>query len=110
MKKIIIGPSYPLRGGISQSNYALQSYFEDQGEDVGIISYSLQYPKFLFPGKQQTAKSLERNVKNTFNLINTLNPFSWIKVAKWISVKITTKTRNYYGFIMVICGCCCEVK
>ena len=87
MKKIIIGPTYPLRGGISQSNYALQSYFEGQGEDVDIISYSLQYPKFLFPGKQQTVNGLARNVKNTFNLINTLNPFSWIKVSQWISAK-----------------------
>ena len=87
MKKIIIGPTYPLRGGISQSNYALQSYFEGQGEDVDIISYSLQYPKLLFPGKQQTVNGLERNVKNTFNLINTLNPFSWIKVSQWISAK-----------------------
>ncbi len=87
MKKIIIGPTYPLRGGISQSNYALQSYFEGQGEDVAIVSYSLQYPKWLFPGKKQTVNGLERNVKNTFNLINTLNPFSWVKVAQWISTK-----------------------
>ena len=31
-KKIIIGPGYPLRGGISESNQALHSAFKDNNE------------------------------------------------------------------------------
>ena len=84
MKRIIIGPGYPLRGGISESNQALHNYFQEKGENSKIISYSLQYPKFLFPGKTQTMDGVSNEFDNTFNLINTLNPFSWFKTAKWI--------------------------
>ena len=84
LKRIIIGPSYPLRGGISESNYALQSSFKKKGEIVKVISYSLQYPKFLFPGKTQTMDDTKKFVDNTFNLINTLNPLSWLKAANFI--------------------------
>jgi D-inositol-3-phosphate glycosyltransferase len=84
LKRIIIGPSYPLRGGISESNQALQNYFEENHQNSKIVSYSLQYPKFLFPGKQQTVDSISSSSSSTFNLINTLNPFSWLKTAYWV--------------------------
>ena len=80
LRKIIIGPAYPLRGGISESNDSLFDSFKSKGDDVRIISYSLQYPNLLFPGKDQYTKSNTR-VSNSKDLINTLNPFSWIKTA-----------------------------
>ena len=48
------------------------------------MSYSLQYPQFLFPGKKQTMDGVLHSSDNTFSLINSLNPFSWLKAAKWI--------------------------
>jgi len=84
LKRIIIGPAYPFRGGISESTQALQNFFNKNGEVSRIVSYSLQYPKFLFPGKEQIMTDLEANSDNTFNLINTLNPISWFNTAKWI--------------------------
>tara|TARA_B100000575_G_scaffold288199_1_gene287835 strand:- start:6925 stop:8073 length:1149 start_codon:yes stop_codon:yes gene_type:complete len=80
LRKIIIGPAYPLRGGISESNDSLFDSFKSKGDDVRIISFSLQYPNLLFPGKNQYTKS-NTKVSNSTELINTLNPFSWIKVA-----------------------------
>ena len=84
LKRIIIGPAYPLRGGISESNQALQNYFEEKSQLSKIVSYSLQYPSFLFPGKKQTMDGILSSSDNTFSLINSLNPFSWFKAAKWI--------------------------
>tara|TARA_B100002052_G_C15883961_1_gene600690 strand:- start:2481 stop:3629 length:1149 start_codon:yes stop_codon:yes gene_type:complete len=83
LKRIIIGPGYPLRGGISESNQALDHFFQDSGEYSKIVSYSLQYPQFLFPGKKQTVDKPIDKVTN-LSMINTLNPVSWFKTAKYI--------------------------
>jgi D-inositol-3-phosphate glycosyltransferase len=55
------------------------------GHDAQIISYRLQYPNFLFPGSSQ----IENNGKAPENipihtLINSVNPFNWFKVARFI--------------------------
>ena len=84
LKRIIIGPTYPLRGGISESNHALQSAFKEKGGVTKIVSYSLQYPSFLFPGKTQNMDDVKESADNTFKLINTLNPVSWIQTIRWI--------------------------
>ena len=83
-KKIIIGPAYHLRGGISESNQSLHNYFKKSTDNSLIISYSLQYPSFLFPGKKQVVDGPFKKSNTILNLINTLNPFSWIKTAKLI--------------------------
>lgn len=83
LKRIIIGPTYPLRGGISESNHALQCAFEEGVGSTKIVSYSLQYPNFLFPGKNQNMDGVQP-WRNTISLINTLNPFSWFKTVRWI--------------------------
>jgi len=89
LNRIIIGPGYPFRGGISESNQALHNCFQENGKKSTIVSYSLQYPRLLFPGKKQTMDTdvNQHNNHNTINLINTLNPFSWIKTVNWILKK-----------------------
>ena len=52
-KIIIIGPAFPLRGGIANFNNALAQAFHSRGDNVIIYSFSLQYPGFLFPGTSQ---------------------------------------------------------
>ena len=49
----IIGPAYPYRGGISTTNERLAQEFASMGFDVGMETFILQYPSFLFPGKTQ---------------------------------------------------------
>ncbi len=53
MKVCIIGPAYPLRGGIANFNEALAYAFKEESIETSIYSFSLQYPNFLFPGKTQ---------------------------------------------------------
>ncbi|MDO9000219.1 MAG: glycosyltransferase [Bacteroidota bacterium] len=86
MSKIfIIGPAYPLRGGPAQFNENLCTELNKAGHDAQIISYSLQYPNFLFPGSSQYEKSgkAPEGIK-IHTLINTVNPFNWIRVAYFI--------------------------
>lgn len=84
-KVFIIGPGYPLRGGPAQFNENLCREFNKLGHDAQIISYSLQYPNFLFPGSSQyeTSGSAPSDIK-IHTLINTVNPFNWIKTARFI--------------------------
>jgi D-inositol-3-phosphate glycosyltransferase len=83
-KVIIIGPAYPLRGGIANFNEALCRQMTREGFDVKIISFSLQYPEFLFPGKTQydTGKG-PADIRIEIS-INSINPINWLKVSKQI--------------------------
>ncbi len=85
-KKIfIVGPAYPLRGGPAQFNENLCRELKKKEHDAQIISYSLQYPNFLFPGSSQFEKEAKPPADLTIHtLINSVNPFNWIKVARFI--------------------------
>ena len=80
-KVVIIGPAYPLRGGLATYNERLARAFLDEGHNTSISTFSLQYPEFLFPGKSQYSeepapKDLDINV-----CINSVNPFNWLKIG-----------------------------
>ncbi len=84
-KVIIIGPAFPLRGGIANFNNALaQSYF-DMGFDVQVYSFSLQYPSFLFPGTTQYEKGDAPKDFPILTCINSVNPLNWISIARKIN-------------------------
>lgn len=85
-KIIIVGPAWPLRGGIANFNEALCRSFQDAGADIQIVSFSLQYPSFLFPGKSQNESDTRSNPGLPIKpLINSVNPISWIKTARYIN-------------------------
>lgn len=84
LKIIIIGPGFPLRGGIANFNAALSKAFIKQGDDCEIVSFSLQYPKILFPGKTQYEEGEAPKDVNIFPLVNSINPFNWRKVSNYI--------------------------
>jgi D-inositol-3-phosphate glycosyltransferase len=85
LKIFIIGPAYPLRGGPAQFNENLCAELNKAGHNAAIISYALQYPNFLFPGSSQYETSGKAPTGITIHtLINTINPFNWIKVARFI--------------------------
>ncbi|MBE9468832.1 MAG: glycosyltransferase [Bacteroidetes bacterium] len=84
MNNIIIGPAYPLRGGIANFNVALCNAFLKNNIDSKIISFSLQYPKILFPGKTQMDNGDAPKNIDISSDINSINPFNWFKVAKKI--------------------------
>ena len=80
-KVIIIGPAFPFRGGISNFNNALAKAYNDREDDVTLFSFILQYPSFLFPGTTQYEDGIPPKNLKIRTLINSVNPFNWIKVA-----------------------------
>jgi D-inositol-3-phosphate glycosyltransferase len=84
-KIFIIGPAYPLRGGLATFDELFCKSLCDEGHNAQIISYSLQYPNFLFPGSTQfdTSGIAPKGLK-IHTLINSVNPLNWIKTAGFI--------------------------
>ena len=87
MRVIIVSPAYPLRGGIAESTELLYQEYIKSGNTCEIISYSLQYPSFLFPGKTQKVNDPRKNHFQISSLINSINPISWYKVSQYILSK-----------------------
>ena len=80
-KIIIIGPAWPLRGGLASFDERLARQFAGMGYDTTIYTFSLQYPGFLFPGTTQYS-SEPAPVDLTIKVcINSINPFNWFKLG-----------------------------
>ncbi len=84
MKIILTGPAYPLRGGIANFNESLCSALQQKGIDAEIVSFSLQYPSVLFPGKTQKETEGASPPYSIKPLLNSVNPFSWIRASRYI--------------------------
>lgn len=79
-KVIIIGSAWPLRGGgIATFNERLARAFMQEGHEVTIYSFSLQYPSFLFPGKSQFGNEPRPADLHIKSIINSVNPFNWFR-------------------------------
>ncbi len=85
MRITIIGPAYPFRGGIADTNEAMCRSFMDAGHVVNIVSFSMQYPGFLFPGKTQMSEDPDPEGLEISLWIHSLNPLNWIKTAAKIN-------------------------
>src|SRR5947209_2394417 len=83
----IIGPAHPLRGGLATFNQRLAKQFIDEGDECAIISFSIQYPGFLFPGTTQFSSDPAPENLTIHTLINSVNPLNWIRIGnllrKW---------------------------
>lgn len=83
-KILIIGTAYPYRGGLAVFNERLAKAFADNGDEVKIETFRLQYPSALFPGKTQYADWDYTGNINIVRTINSINPINWIRVGKRI--------------------------
>lgn len=84
-KCVIIGPAYPLRGGIAQLNESLSRQLTAMGVENVIYSFSLQYPSLLFPGKTQKEEGhRDMGGMRIHSTINSIAPWTWIPTARSI--------------------------
>ncbi len=86
MKIISLGPAHPYRGGPATFNDRLAQQFISEGHVNDIVTFSLQYPRLLFPGKTQYTDGPAPEGVNITRRLNSVNPFNWIKTGlkiKW---------------------------
>ncbi|HCE56591.1 MAG TPA: glycosyl transferase family 1 [Prolixibacteraceae bacterium] len=84
MKITILGPAYPFRGGIAALNERLAKELIKEGHQVDIVSFKLQYPSFLFPGKSQFTDQPQKFTFRITREINSINPINWILTGRKI--------------------------
>ena len=73
----LIGPVLPFRGGIAQHTTMLHRALRETA-DVRTVSFTRQYPPWLFPGKSDRDPQCEGHVEPGVEyLIDSLNPRTW---------------------------------
>ncbi len=93
-KVVIIGPAHPLRGGLASFNERLARQFQQQGHEVVIYTFALQYPGFLFPGTTQYSSEPAPADLTIRVRINSVNPANWISTGN--------ELRNYKPDLIVV--------
>jgi glycosyltransferase involved in cell wall biosynthesis len=78
---LIVGPAHPLRGGIATFNEQLAKSLQQAGHQVEILSFSLQYPDFLFPGTSQFTDEPAPPTLLISSKLNSIQPFNWFWVG-----------------------------
>ncbi|MCR5445125.1 MAG: glycosyltransferase [Bacteroidales bacterium] len=84
MKIIILGPAWPYRGGIAAFSERLAHEYLSQGHEVVLVTFTLQYPSFLFPGKTQYSPDPAPAGLTIRRMMNSVNPLSWLRTGRWI--------------------------
>lgn len=85
MKRItVLGPAHPYRGGLASIMEILARTFTARGSEVDIKTFTVQYPKFLFPGKSQYTDAPAPADLHIERCVNTVNPLNWIRIGRRI--------------------------
>lgn len=79
MRIALVGPTHPYKGGIAQHTTALARQLGVAGHTVDVLSWSAQYPDFLYPGEQRVPvdrPELEPWPRTTY-------PLAWYRPDSW---------------------------
>jgi glycosyltransferase involved in cell wall biosynthesis len=82
MRIVVLGTAWPYRGGLAAFNERLAKQFVAEGHEVEMVTFTLQYPSFLFPGKTQYSNEVAPDGLKIVREINSCNPLSWIRVGR----------------------------
>lgn len=82
LKIAIVGPAHPYRGGLASIMETMSREYQSRGYTVHIHTFTLQYPKLLFPGKSQTVATPPPADLNIRRTVSTINPLSWWRVGR----------------------------
>ena len=85
IKFLVFSASYPYRGGISDSTHSFCNELINNNIKTEVWTFSLLYPNLIFPGKTQYSKEKYNQKFKIKRLINTINPFNWIKISKKVN-------------------------
>lgn len=84
MRIAVLSCFYPYRGGIAQFNASLLGEL-GRNNEVRAFNFTRQYPDILFPGKTQKVTPDDEAVPvESTALLDTANPFTWLKTARII--------------------------
>ncbi len=76
---LLLGPAYPYRGGIADTQHELGKAIMRQNRAVSFATFSQLYPPFLFPGKTQFRSDEYPEELKIEQIVHAYNPFQWRK-------------------------------
>jgi len=84
-RAVLIGPTYPYRGGIAHYTSLLFEALRREDIDTLLVSFSRQYPRWLYPGAsdKDNSETPARTVEANYWL-DSVNPWTWISVFRRI--------------------------
>ena len=108
---VIIGPAWPLRGGLAAFDEKLARTFSTRNIPTSIETFSLQYPSLLFPGKTQYADQPAPTDIYIHAGINSINPLNWIKIGWQLKRKKPSLiiVRYWIPFLAPCLGTICRI-
>lgn len=80
---VLIGPVYPYKGGIAHYTGLMYRALQTK-HHVHMMSYKMQYPKFMYKKEQKDYSNDTFKIENTDFYINTANPLNWFATARHI--------------------------
>ena len=78
----IVGPAHPYRGGLASIMETMAREYQRRGYQVDILTFTLQYPALLFPGKSQTVDTPPPTDLSIERKVSTINPMTWWQVGR----------------------------
>lgn len=84
MRIVLVGPAYPLRGGIAHYIALLYRSLRKRGHRTRVLSFRKLYPPLLFPGKTQEDGGAELLPVESVPVLNSMNPLSWLRAVLWL--------------------------
>lgn len=101
---VILGPAHPFRGGIADTNEALARAMQRAGHEVHLVTFTVQYPSLLFPGKTQFSVDKKPEDLNIHRWIHSMNPINWWSAAhKILRLKPTFVLVRYWQPLLAPC-------
>lgn len=85
MRIAIVGPAYPFRGGIATHAEYVAHTLQQLGQEVRLYTFTVQYPRWLFPGKSQFWEGAPPFALERYRIIHSLGPVSWLRTAQHIA-------------------------
>ena len=82
---LIIGPAYPFRGGIADTQHELAKALQKKGKKIELLTFTKLYPKVFFPGKTQLSDQTGPEKLIITQQIHAYNPTKWTSTIRYIS-------------------------
>jgi glycosyltransferase involved in cell wall biosynthesis len=84
MRISIIGPAYPLRGGIAHHVYWIRQQLIARHHTVQVVSFRKLYPGMFFPGTTELDSSRLKFDADALPILTPLNPATWLRALKLV--------------------------
>ena len=84
MRIVILGTAHPYRGGLAAFNERLAGALLEAGHEVEVVTFTLQYPGFLFPGESQTDDRPAPTGFAVRRMLSSVNPVSYVRTGRYL--------------------------